>query len=158
MPGDGEFLAAALDEARLAAEHDDVPVGAVVVRDGVIIGRGHNRREVDRDPSAHAEVLAIRAAATKVGHWNLTGCSLFVTLEPCPMCAGALVQSRIKEVVWGAADPKGGAESLGIPILAHEKLNHQTSWRIMPSEECAELLRKFFQKKRKEKNTSGRRG
>ncbi|NUM88520.1 MAG: nucleoside deaminase [Bdellovibrionales bacterium] len=145
---DQEFLAAALEEAHLAADHDDVPVGAVVVKDGRIIGRGHNRREADRDPSAHAEIVAIREAARTVGHWNLTGCTLYVTLEPCPMCAGAAVLSRLKEMVYGATDPKGGALSLGIPLLDHPKLNHRVKTRLVPLEEGAALLRDFFRKKR----------
>src|SRR5687768_10544347 len=98
----------ALAEARRAAEIGEVPIGAVVVREGAILGRGHNRREIDGDPLAHAEILAIREAASRIGGWRLSGATMYVTLEPCPMCAGALVNSRVQRLVYGAADPKAG--------------------------------------------------
>lgn len=147
---DDEFMAEAIAEAKLALSHDDVPVGAVVVKDGKIIGRGHNRREEALSPTAHAEIMAIESAARSHGHWNLTGAKLYVTLEPCPMCAGALVMARIEEVIYAAQDPKGGAESLQIPILQNPKLNHRLKVRQGPAqEESAQLLKEFFRNKRK---------
>ncbi len=147
----------ALMEAQLAFDHDDVPIGAVVVKDGVVIGKGHNKREILCSPTAHAEVLALEEAGKKVGHWNLTGCTLYVTLEPCPMCAGALQQSRIQEVIFAASDEKGGAISLGVSILDNPKLNHQVIWKKGPlAEESSALLKKFFQLKRTQKKTSGK--
>lgn len=157
MSSDLEFMQEALNEAQLAFDHDDVPIGAVVVKDGVIIGKGHNKREILCSPTAHAEVLALEEAGKKNGHWNLTGCTLYVTLEPCPMCAGALQQSRIQEVIYAASDEKGGAISLGISILKNPKLNHQVKWKKGPlASESSELLKKFFQQKRTQKKTSGK--
>lgn len=135
----------ALAEARQAASDGDVPVGAVVVRAGAIIGRGRNRREADRDPLAHAELLAIREAASHVGGWRLEGCTLVVTLEPCAMCAGALVNSRVERLVFAAADPKAGfCGSLG-DLVRDARLNHRLAvTRGVLEEESAELLRSFF--------------
>ena len=135
----------ALTEARRAAELGEVPVGAVVVKGGEIVGRGHNRREVDRDPLAHAEMLALRQAAAAVGGWRLDGATLYVTLEPCAMCAGALVLSRVDRLVFGARDPKAGfCGSLG-NLVADSRLNHrpQVSEGV-GSGEAARLLRNFF--------------
>lgn len=147
---DLEFMAEAIAEAKLALFHDDVPVGAVVVKDGKIIGRGHNRREELLRPTAHAEIVAIEDAALKIGHWNLSGSKLYVTLEPCPMCAGALVMARIEEVIFAAEDLKGGAESLQISILRNPKLNHRLQVRRGPGqEEASQLLKDFFRTKRK---------
>ncbi len=116
----------ALDEADLAAAHGDVPIGAVVVRnDGVLLGRGHNRRELDADPTAHAEIVALRAATANREHWRLDDCTLYVTLEPCAMCAGALVNARIGRVVYGARDPKGGALESLYQLGADTRLNHR---------------------------------
>jgi tRNA(adenine34) deaminase len=115
---DLNWMAAALDEARLAADHDDVPVGAVIVRGGELLAAGHNERERLADPTAHAEILAIRAAAEALGGWRLPGTTLYVTLEPCAMCAGAIVLARIPEVVYGAADPKAGAAGSVLDVLA----------------------------------------
>jgi tRNA(adenine34) deaminase len=114
----------ALAEADAAAAHSDVPIGAVVVRNGTVIGRGHNRREVDQDPTAHAEVLALRQAAATLGRWRLDGCTLYVTLEPCTMCAGALVLARIDRLVYGADDPKAGAVGALYDIPRDPRLNH----------------------------------
>jgi tRNA(adenine34) deaminase len=150
-------MRAAIAEAKLALGHDDVPIGAVVVKDGVIIAHAHNQRESDHNPTAHAEILALERAGAAIGHWNLTGCDLYVTLEPCPMCAGALVLARIRGVVYGAKDEKGGAISTGLNILENEKLNHRVlAEGGVESAECAKLLQDFFQKKRREKNTSGK--
>lgn len=149
---DRHFMEIALEEARRALEHDDIPVGAVLVKDGLVIGRGKNERELLPSPTAHAEVQAMNAAALHHGHWNLTGATLYVTLEPCPMCAGALVMARVKEVVYAADDPKGGAISLGIPILGNSSLNHQVAWRKGPlAAEAGEMLKEFFREKRKQK-------
>lgn len=143
----------ALEEARKALAHDDIPVGAVLVRGDQVLGVGRNERELLRSPTAHAEVQAVNAAAAAHGHWNLTGTKLYVTLEPCPMCAGALVMARVEEVIYAAIDPKGGAVSLEIPILANPKLNHRVKFRQGPLvEECAKELRDFFRAKRALKN------
>ena len=139
----------ALEEAVAAQAHDDVPIGAVVVRDGRLIARRHNERECTGDPTAHAEVLALRDAASEVGHWRLNDCTLYVTLEPCVMCAGALVNSRIGRVVYGATDPKaGGIESL-YRVCADERLNHRpTVTAGVLAEECGALLKAFFAARR----------
>jgi tRNA(adenine34) deaminase len=129
-----------------------VPVGAVVVKGGEVVGRGYNRREVGGDPLAHAEILAIAEAARTTGHWRLEGCTLYVTLEPCAMCAGALVNSRVERLVFGAMDPKAGfCGSLG-NLVADQRLNHRlrvTSGVL--AEECGELLREFFARLRRER-------
>jgi tRNA(adenine34) deaminase len=140
----------ALAEARRALEHDDVPVGAVVVDpDGHVIGRGHNRREVDGDPVAHAEVVAIREAADVLGTWRLDGCTLVVTLEPCTMCAGALVQARIATLVFGADDEKAGAVVSLFDAVRDPRLPHTPAVvRGVLAEESAALLRAFFADRR----------
>jgi len=143
------FMEAALAEARRAEELAEVPIGAVVVRCGAVIGRGHNRREVDGDPLAHAEMLAIREAARAVGGWRLSGSTLYVTLEPCAMCAGALVASRVDRLVFGAFDPKAGyCGSLGNRVQ-DSRLNHrlEVSAGVLAAE-SGELLRRFFRRLR----------
>jgi tRNA(adenine34) deaminase len=135
----------ALAEARRAAGLGEVPIGAVVVREGEVIGRGHNRREIDRDPLAHAELLAIREAASRLQGWRLEGCTLYATLEPCAMCAGALVNSRIERLVYGAADPKAGyCGTLG-NLVQDPRLNHrlEVTAGVLESDSAA-LLRGFF--------------
>ncbi|MBI5668799.1 MAG: tRNA adenosine(34) deaminase TadA [Chloroflexi bacterium] len=142
---DDEWMRLALDEARRALEHGDVPIGAVAVRDGVVIGRGYNRREADHDPTAHAEMLAIREAAHAIGHWRLEGVTLYCTLEPCPMCAGAMVLARLPRLVYGAIDLKAGAGGSIMDVLRHPKLNHQVE--VVPAvlaDESAALIRAFF--------------
>ena len=142
-------MRAALKEALAAGGHGDVPIGAVVVHEGRIIGRGHNERERLQDPTAHAEVLALRAAASALGSWRVLDSTLYVTLEPCAMCAGAIVLSRIPRVVYGAADPKAGAAGSVLDVLADERLNHRPE--VMSSvlaDECAALLREFFAQRR----------
>lgn len=147
---DLRFMQMALDEARAALKSDDVPVGAVLVRSGEVLGRGYNQREELSDPSAHAEVQALRAAAQKEKDWNLNGSTLYITLEPCAMCAGAIVSARVKEIVYAAVDPKGGALSLQLDLLDNERLNHRVKIRRGPLEkECGDLLKSFFQDKRK---------
>jgi tRNA(adenine34) deaminase len=135
----------ALAEAERAGGIGEVPIGAVVVREGRVVGRGHNRRESDGDPLAHAEILAIRQAASAVGGWRLTGCTMYVTLEPCAMCAGALVNSRVERLVYGAADPKAGyCGTLG-NLIQDARLNHrlEVTAGVLESESAA-LLRGFF--------------
>ena len=142
-------MAAALVEARAALAHDDVPIGAVVVRGGVVIARRHNERELAGDPTAHAEILTLRDAAAIVGHWRLNDCTLYVTLEPCTMCAGALVNARIGRVVYGATDPKAGALESIYRVCADDRLNHHpTTVGGVLAEECAGLLRDFFAARR----------
>jgi tRNA(adenine34) deaminase len=136
----------ALNEARLALEHGDVPVGAIVVGpDGKELARAHNRREVDADPTAHAELVAIRAAARRRGQWRLDGCTLFVTLEPCAMCAGSLVNSRVSRLVFGASDPKAGAVVSLFELGRDPRLNHRFAVEggVLDAE-SVELMRAFF--------------
>ena len=144
-PEDSGWMREALAEAGRAAAAGEVPIGAVVVRGGEVIGRGYNRRETDRDPLAHAELLAIREAARRIGGWRLTECTLYCTLEPCPMCAGALVNSRIERLVYGAADPKAGwCGTLG-NLVQEPRLNHRLEVTAgVLAEESAALLRGFF--------------
>lgn len=139
----------ALAEARLAASHGDVPIGAVVVRGGEVISAAGNRREADLDPTAHAELLAIRQAAAVLGGWRLPETTLLVTLEPCAMCAGAIVLARIPRVVYGAADPKAGAAGSALDVLGETSLNHrpEVTGGIL-AEECGTLLRDFFATRR----------
>lgn len=154
---DNLYMQAALKEALAAYEKGEVPVGAVVVDNGRIIGRGHNLRETLSDPTAHAEMLALTAAAEARGEWRLEGCSLYVTLEPCPMCAGAIVNSRIKRVVFGASDPKAGACGTLYNLVQDARLNHRAELESgVMGEESGEILKSFFrearavQRKRKE--------
>jgi tRNA(adenine34) deaminase len=149
-PSDDErVMRLALEEARRCLEHDDVPIGAVVTRDGEVLAAAGNQRELANDPTAHAEILALRAAAAKVASWRLEGCTLTVTLEPCAMCAGAAVLSRLDRVVFGAADPKAGfAGSLG-NLLQDPRLNHAVSLTDgVLADECGDLLRTFFRERR----------
>jgi tRNA(adenine34) deaminase len=147
----------AIAEAQRAAAHDDVPIGAVVVRAGEVIARGHNRREVDGDPTAHAELLALREAARAVGSWRLDGCTLYVTLEPCTMCAGALVLARIDRLVFGADDPKAGAVGALYDIPRDPRLNHRVEVvRGVEADRCGELLRSFFAARRRPRGGAGR--
>lgn len=146
---DGELMALALAEAESAAGHGDVPVGAVVVSDGEVLARAHNRREVDDDPTAHAEILALRAAAQRVGSWRLEGCELYVTLEPCAMCAGATVLARIARLVIAAEDPKAGAVGSLWDIPRDPRLNHRVEVvRGVQAERAGDLLRAFFAERR----------
>ena len=146
---DDHWMSEALSEARKAAALGDVPVGAIVVKDGQAIGRGYNRREIDGDPLAHAELIALQQASEIVDGWRLIGCTLYVTLEPCAMCAGALVNSRIETLVFGARDPKAGfCGSLG-NLAADERLNHRLEIREgIRRDECGAILKKFFKELR----------
>jgi len=135
----------ALAEAEQALSHGDVPVGAVAVRDGVIVGRGHNRKEVDADPTAHAEMLALQEAARTLGGWRLVGVTLYCTLEPCPMCAGAMISARLPRLVYGADDPKLGAAGSVVELLRDPRLNHRVIViRGVLAEESQALLERFF--------------
>jgi len=144
------FMRQALVEAEAALLVDEVPVGAIIIHKGRIVGRAYNQREALRDPTAHAEMIAITQAAAGLGSWRLEGCSLYVTLEPCPMCAGAIVQARIPRVVYGASDPKGGALRTLYQLLSDPRLNHQAEITGGVLEEtCGELLSRFFREKRR---------
>ena len=146
---DEEFMREALAEAALAAARGEVPVGAIAVLEDRIIGRGHNLRETARDPSAHAELIAMRAAAAYLSSWRLVGVTLYVTLEPCPMCAGAIVNARVPRVVYGADDPKAGAVRSLYQLLEDPRLNHRA--QVLPgvmSDACAAQLRGFFERVR----------
>ncbi|HPX60495.1 MAG TPA: tRNA adenosine(34) deaminase TadA [Deltaproteobacteria bacterium] len=148
------WMQRALSEARKAEDKDEVPIGCVIVRQGRIIGRGHNLRESSQDPSAHAEMLAIRKAARKLGSWRLLDTTLYVTLEPCTMCMGAIILSRIPQVVFGCYDPKGGAAGSVYNLSNNSQLNHSIELipRIM-EQECSEILSSFFSMLRKRKRT-----
>ena len=142
---DFDWMRLALDEANRALETGDVPIGAIAVRGGEIIGRGYNRREADHDPTAHAEMLAIREASQAIGHWRLDGVTLYCTLEPCTMCAGAMILARLPRLVYAAIDPKAGAAGSIIDVLRHSKLNHRVEVvGGLLADEAAEQLRAFF--------------
>jgi tRNA(adenine34) deaminase len=146
---DTEGLRLALEEARAAAEVGEVPIGAIVVINDVVVGRGQNRVLRDLDPTAHAEIVAMREAARTLGNYRLPGCELFVTLEPCAMCAGAMIHARLDRLIYAAADPKAGAVGSVLEVLNHPRLNHQmkvTSGEL--AEESGELLREFFRQRR----------
>jgi len=146
---DERFMKEALQEARRAWENGEVPIGAVLVKNGVVIARGYNRRETSGDPTAHAEIIALQKAGKELGHWRLTGTTLYVTLEPCPMCAGALVQARVDRLVFGAYDAKAGAVQSLYQITGDERLNHHLVVTAeVREEECSQLLKEFFKKRR----------
>lgn len=144
-----DFMKEALMEARKALMLDEVPVGAIIVKDNKIISRAHNLRETLNSPLAHAEVLAIKDASEKLNSWRLTGCKLYVTLEPCIMCAGAIAQARISEVYIGTIDPAAGACGSVLNILQNDNLNLHTKTHWLYNEECSQLLKDFFKCKRK---------
>jgi tRNA(adenine34) deaminase len=147
---DMRFMLDAIAEAKKAEAIREVPIGAVIVREGVIIGRGHNLRETTGDPTAHAEMIAIREASEHLNAWRLLNCTLYVTLEPCPMCAGAIVQSRIERVVYGTGDPKAGCAGTLMNLLQESRFNHMAE--VVPNvlqEESARLLTDFFRGLRK---------
>jgi tRNA(adenine34) deaminase len=147
---DEEFMHEALALAKLAAEAGEVPVGAVLVRDGAVVGRGYNRPVTGRDPTAHAEVVALRDAAQQIGNYRLGECELYVTLEPCAMCAGAIMNARVSRLVYGAADPTSGACGSVVDLFAENRLNHHaTVTGGVMAEEAARLLQEFFGARRK---------
>jgi len=153
---DEHFMDEALRQARKAAAKGEVPVGAVLVVNGAIVTRAHNQVEELKDATAHAEMLVVTAAAGEMGDWRLNEATVYVTKEPCPMCAGAMVLSRVKKVVYGVADPKGGAAGGALNLLQFEGLNHKCEIRSgVRAEECREILREFFQERRKEGSSNG---
>jgi len=149
FPRDDLFMRLALREAERALEHEDVPIGAVVVRDEEVIGAAHNERELRQDPTAHAEILALREASKAVGSWRLLDAVLYVTLEPCAMCAGAIVLARLPRVVYGATDPKAGACGSVLDVVGESRLNHrpEVSGGLL-APDCGELLTSFFASRR----------
>jgi tRNA(adenine34) deaminase len=149
FPLDEHFMRLALREAARALEHEDVPVGAVVVHDGEVIGAGANEREHRQDPTAHAEILALREAARTLRSWRLIDCQMYVTLEPCAMCAGAIVLARVPRLIYGTPDPKAGAAGSVLDILAQPRLNHrpEVAGGLLAGD-CADLLRAFFATRR----------
>jgi tRNA(adenine34) deaminase len=154
LPGEqphARWMRLALEEARVAAAEDEVPVGAVVVAAGRIVASAHNQREQLEDPTAHAEMIALTQAAAALGSWRLEGCTLYVTLEPCPMCAGAILQARVPVVVWGAPDPKAGAVESLYKLFEDPRLNHRVDHvgHVM-ADECGRILSDFFRQKRKQ--------
>jgi len=146
---DETFMQAALEEAQLAAAAGEVPIGAVIVRNGEIITRGQNRVLRDVDPTAHAEIVAMRAAAYAIGNYRLLDCDLYVTLEPCAMCAGAMIHARLGRLIYGAPDPKAGAAGSVLEVLNHPKLNHKMVLNSgVLAEKCSEILKDFFRLRR----------
>ena len=155
-PTDEALMGIAIDEARMATEHEDVPVGALVVIEGRIVARRHNEREASNDPTAHAELLAVQDAARALGSWRLDGATVVCTLEPCPMCAGALQQARVARVVYGAADFKAGACGSLYSIGSDPRLNHEFETRHgVRADECAALLSDFFATRRGDTQPAG---
>ena len=150
---DQDFMREALNEAKKAFEKGEIPIGAVIVQNGSIITRNHNRREKLHDPTAHAEILVMREAGEILGGWRLSNTTVYVTIEPCPMCAGALVQSRVSRIVYGAPDIKAGAVHSLYTITEDDRLNHRLSVTGgILAEECSELMRHFFRSRRKQPN------
>jgi tRNA(adenine34) deaminase len=148
-PTDDYFMRLALREAELAGEHEDVPIGAVLVSDGEVAAAAHNERELRQDPTAHAEIIALREAAQAAGSWRLLDTVLYVTLEPCAMCAGAIVLARVSRVVYGALDPKAGACGSVLDVLAEARLNHRPDVAGgLLAQDCGELLSEFFASRR----------
>jgi tRNA(adenine34) deaminase len=146
---DESYLQLALEQARLAAQAGEVPVGAIIVYDGEVIARGQNYVLRNLEPTAHAEIVALRQAAHHLNNYRLTGCELYTTLEPCSMCAGAIIHARIARLIYGAADPKAGAAGSVLDVINHPKLNHQLQVTAgVLAEECGELLRAFFRERR----------
>lgn len=151
--GHEHFMQEALKEARKAYKKDEAPVGAVIIKDGAVIARGHNERETKQDGTLHAEVTAIRKACKKLGSWRLSDCDMYVTLEPCVMCAGALIQARVRRVYFGASDPKAGAAGSVVNLLEIDRFNHKVEVvKGLLEEECSGILKEFFRELRKRKN------
>ena len=146
---DNFFMNKALDQAYEAYKLEEVPIGAVIVKDGKIVGKGYNKKEMSLDTTNHAEIVAIREASKNLKSWRLTDCTMYVTVEPCPMCAGAIVNSRIKELVIGTMDPKGGACGSLYNIVENDNLNHKLEVkRGILEKECSDIMKKFFKKLR----------
>jgi tRNA(adenine34) deaminase len=149
FPRDDYYMRLALREAERALEHDDVPIGAVLVHDGEVIAAAHNERELRQDPTAHAEIIALRQAAGAVGSWRVLDTVVYVTLEPCAMCAGAIVLARVPRVIYGASDPKAGACGSALDVLGEPRLNHRPDVAGgLLAQECGDLLSEFFASRR----------
>lgn len=149
---DQAWMYKAIEEAKKAELIGEVPIGAIIVKDGEIIGKGYNLRETKHDPTAHAEMVAIREACDQIGAWRLLDCTLYVTLEPCPMCAGAIIQSRVKRVVYGTSDPKAGCAGTLMNLLQEPRFNHETELTMgVLQSECSDILTQFFRKLRLKK-------
>lgn len=156
---DESGMRAALREAQASLKADEVPIGCVIVHDGVIVGRGHNQVEGLNDATAHAEIIAIGAASTALHSWRLNECTMFVTLEPCAMCAGAIVLARVGRLVYAAADPKAGACGSALDVIHHPSLNHRVEIETgLLAEDCGALLKRFFERKRREAEARARPG
>ena len=142
---DQRYMRMAIDQAYIAEENGDVPIGAIIVHENRVIARAHNQRQLLNDPTAHAEMIALTQASEAVGNWRLHGCTIYVTLEPCPMCAGAIIQARIRKVYIGAPDPKAGAAGSVVNLFAEDRFNHKVEavWSIL-EEECSSALKNFF--------------
>lgn len=154
---DNRYMREAVRQAKKAAALGDVPIGCVIEHEGKIIGRGYNRRMADKTVLAHAEIIAIRKACKKMGDWRLENCTMYVTLEPCPMCAGAIVQARIPTVVIGCMNPKAGCAGSVLDMLHEDGFNHQVETRIgVLQEECSHMLSEFFRQLRKKKNSKNK--
>jgi tRNA(adenine34) deaminase len=152
LPEQIHFMKLAYRQAKRAYEKGETPVGAIVVKDGIVIARAYNKREMLQDPTAHAEVIAIKKASKKINSWRLSGCDVYVTLEPCPMCAGVMIQARIKNVFFGAKDPKAGVVGSVMDLLSMEKFNHRVhAYGGLMEKECAALLTDFFENLRAKK-------
>jgi tRNA(adenine34) deaminase len=150
---DAAWMELALEQAALAAAAGEVPVGALVIKDGEVLGRGHNRNLLDDDPTAHAEIVALRQAAARLGNHRLTGCTMVATIEPCAMCAGALIHSRIARLVYGASDPKAGAAGSVLQVINHPGLNHRMEVTAgVLAERCSAVLQDFFRQKRQQQS------
>ena len=146
---DAAWMQLALEQATLAAQAGEVPVGALVIKDGEIIGRGHNRNLLNDDPTAHAEIVALREAAARMKNHRLTGCTMVTTIEPCSMCAGALIHARIARLIYGAADAKAGAAGSALEVLNHPRLNHKMEVTAgILADRCSEIIQEFFRRKR----------
>lgn len=152
---DIDYMKEALVEAKKAYALGEIPIGAVLVHEGRIISRHHNRRELDHDATAHAEILVIREACAVLDRWRLTGCALYVTIEPCPMCAGAIINSRLDRVVYGSSDYKGGAVESLFNVLSHPGLNHEPQVVAgVLQEECSQLMKDFFKERRQARRST----
>lgn len=150
LSDDALWMRLAINQALLASETGEVPVGALVIKDGEIVGSGFNRNLAENDPTAHAEIVALRQAAARIGNHRLSGCTLVCTIEPCAMCAGAMVHARIARLVYGAADPKAGAAGSILDIVRHARLNHRVEVTAgVLAEDCSQLLKDFFTSRRK---------
>ena len=152
---DEEYMILAINEAEKAFDKGEIPIGAVVTYKGAIIATAHNEREHTTDPTSHAEIVALRKAAQMLERWRLTGCTLYVTIEPCPMCAGAIINSRIDRVVYGASDYKGGAVESLFNVLSHPGLNHEPQLQAgILADECSQLMKDFFKERRKARRST----